>query len=76
MRAATPSWCTVLSSRVDQEQGSCAQCLGPSAPPEPASRLSSETRVDSFFAQCLKVMTIPERSVQFHIKIGRHWAKW
>ena len=48
MRAATPSWCTVLSSRVDQGQGSCAQCLPPASHPEAASRLSSETRVDSF----------------------------
>ena len=31
MRAATPSWCTVLSSRVDQGQGSSTQCPDTSA---------------------------------------------
>ena len=32
LRVATLSWCTVLSSCVDQGQGSCAQCLSTSAP--------------------------------------------
>ena len=40
--------------------------------PEPASRLSSEMHVDSFLHNALMVMTIGERSVQFHTKIGRH----
>ena len=33
MDAATPSWYILLSSQVDQRQGSCVQSLGTSTPP-------------------------------------------
>ena len=46
--------------------------LGPASHHELASRPSSKMRVDSLFAQCLKVMTVRERSFQFHTEIGRH----
>ena len=49
--------------------------LPPAPYPEPAGRFNTETLAWIFFAQCLNVMAVRERSVQFHTEIGRHWAK-
>ena len=53
MRATTPSWCTVLSSPVYQEQR-VRNVLAPAPHPEPASRPTSKTRVNSFLGNALR----------------------
>ena len=50
--------------------------LAPASHQDPASRVSSATRVESFFAQSLEVVTESERPAQLYPKTRWDWKGW
>ena len=52
------------ASEWTKERAELRNVLAPAPDPDPASHLNSATRVESFFAQSLEVVTESERPVQ------------
>ena len=70
MSAATSVNAQYLTVEQTRHKAALCSVLASAPYPEPASRPSSVTREDSFFAQCHKMVMLREQSVQFYHQIS------